>query len=160
MARPTTPPTNVVRAYADKNVAALRALGTPPDVCTVFARHWAGDLRGAYDAADDLLESRPAGAGPHAALLGAARSLLSVKIGLGLRAPAPDTLKDELAALVWCYGRFSHYFWVNHREARRSLRQLALLSLRLPATGMLMTSIFLMGHLLAISGWSRTGFAI
>jgi signal transduction histidine kinase len=150
----------LARAYADKSVDALRALGAPPEVCVIFGRHWTGDLRGAYDAADHVLENEPAVAGPYASLLDAERSLLSVKIGLGLRAPAPDTLKDELAALVWCYGRFSHYFWVNHREARRSLRQLALLSLRVPSAGMLMTTIFLMGHLMAIAGWSRTGFAI
>ncbi len=150
----------LIHAYAAQDVGALRALGAPALACAAFELHWSGDLAGAEDACRQALEGTPRMAPEYASLVDAECILVEVKMGRGLRRLAPDSALNELATLVWWYARFSHFFWVDHREAWRSLGRLALLSLRTPQAGTLMTALFLMGHLLAIAGFRRLGFAL
>ncbi len=150
----------LLRTYGKKDAAAFRAMGAPAVVCDVLERHWSGDLQAAFDLADAALSTGSPLSAEYASLLDAERALISVKIGRGLPPPAPGTLATDAGSVIWWYARFSHYFWVDHREAWRSLRRLLLVSLRAPEAGTLLSALFLMGHLLAIAGRSHVGFTL
>jgi signal transduction histidine kinase len=146
------------QAYFRKDLASLRVLGTASVLVEILTHHWDGELERAYELAGQAVAGRHAIPMPDRAAVQAEYALLSMKMGREL----PDidlheVASDRTSLIVWHYARFSHYFFVDHHEAWRSLWRLLWLGLRTPASGMLSTSLFLMGHVLAVGGFSRLG---
>jgi signal transduction histidine kinase/CheY-like chemotaxis protein len=150
----------LARAYFGKDRDALRALKAPEAFLGVLSLHWEGKLPEAYAAVDEALVDRTGLAAPFLEMLEAERCLLSVKLGRALPLHLAHSPHHSVALLVWLYARFSCYFWIDHRESHRVLKRMLWVSARVPASGMLPTTIFLIAHLLAIAGWSRIGFAV
>jgi signal transduction histidine kinase len=148
-------------AYFARDVARLRGLGLPPGLLGVLSLHWQGQLFDAEVAAAAAPASDEMTDPVHVELLAAEHALLRVKIGLGLPPCAVASRpKTRLARLIWQYACFSHSFWTDQHRAWRTLGQLLWLGLVVPRSGMLATTLFLIGHLAAIAGFGKLGHAV
>ena len=132
----------------------------PSVVREVFFLHRQGKLAEAFelsnsislaDIHDDKLRS----------ILIADRALLSVKIGLGM----PDDIfvgvqNDRDGRCIIAYAEFTHYFWIDHKKAWRALFRLLINSPNSSSRYLMITGLFLVGHMLCIGGHNIIGFPL
>lgn len=149
-----------IDAYFTCDAGALARAGAPVEVEAVLALHAEGRL---CEARKLVTRQRAAGGwpAPFAALLDAEETLLCVKLGVTL--PEVDRARigrSAPAAVVYHYACFVHQFWINHRQAWKALLRMLARSLPLRRSGMLATALFLVGHMLALNGWERPGYAL
>jgi signal transduction histidine kinase len=148
-------------AYFGRDAAAFARSGAPAQACAVLALHAGGRLSEALE----LIRRQRAAGGwpgePFAALMEAEQTLLCVKLGVELPPVDRACLRScPAAALVYEYASYVHLFWINHRKAWAALLRLLWLSLRVRRSGMLTTALFLIGHMMALGGWTRAGYTI
>lgn len=93
-------------------------------------------------------------------LLEAERVLMAAKLGVdGGLFDSAGRGRSRLTRLIREYARFSHFFWADQPRTLPVLGRLFWLALQCPSSGMLPTTVFLMGHLAAIAG-SQLGYLI
>ncbi|HYX32897.1 MAG TPA: HAMP domain-containing sensor histidine kinase [Oligoflexus sp.] len=156
--KPGHQPRAAYECYLAQDLEALPDASVPEPLKKLWALTWSGQLREAqeYGATMDV----GALPGPLKELVEADRVLLSVKIGLGLPQTKASFAWNSFANLVFNYALFSYYFWVDHRQAYRALWRMTCISFFFPYSKAWITGIFLFGHLSAISGLPRLGFAV
>ena len=88
--------------------------------------------------------------------------LVRVKIGEKLDLSLRPSFRSAVAESIFEYARFTWAFWVDHRVAWSSLWRMLQISMA-PSRGLrgqFWCTVFLMGHLMAISGKAKSGFFI
>lgn len=148
-----------IGVYAKQDQKALTASNLPQSVEHLWEFTWSGKLREAYLHAQSMETSD---LGPQLRdLVEADIILLRVKIGLGLPQPLPLYPRRSFARLVFNYALYSHYFWVDHKQAYKALFQMLWISIWwYPRLRFWMTCLFLIGHMLAIGGKPKAGFPL
>ncbi|HET9238180.1 MAG TPA: response regulator [Oligoflexus sp.] len=147
-----------IGVYAKQDLKTLTASDLPQSVKDLWEFTWSGKLREAFlhSQSMDTSELRP----QLRDLVEADIILLRVKIGLGLPKPLPHYPRRSFARLVFNYALYSHYFWVDHKQAYRALFQMLWISIWYPRLRFWMTCLFLIGHMLAIGGKPKAGYPL
>ncbi|WP_141731628.1 ATP-binding response regulator [Oligoflexus tunisiensis] len=144
-----------LRIFVDQDQEALAQLPLPQEIKDFWKLSWSGQLREAFHWAEKMdTGSLPS---KFQDIIQADRMLLGVKIGLGLPSPQPSFAATSFANLILNYALFSHYFWIDHRRAYRALICMTWISLFYPFSKAFWTGLFLLGHLLSISGHGWIG---
>jgi signal transduction histidine kinase len=127
----------------------------------ILSLHWQGRVVDAHARARAVLDSGELRDEHEVDLLEAEQGLIAAKLGVddGLFDSAGRG-RSRLTRLIREYARFSHFFWANERRTPPVLGRLFWLALQCPRSGMLPTTVFLIGHLAAIAGSTRLGYLI
>ncbi len=136
-------------AYFSRDEVLSIQSGVSSNLLVAWKEQWSGNLNASLDAY--LRVDFASLDGESLAIAVADRNLISVKLGIPFEAP---TIQPTSVAglIITEYARFSWAFWVDHSIAWDALISLLKLGLKTLEKSVLITAIFLIGHLLAIRG--------
>lgn len=130
----------------------------PLELIEACEAHWKGDYQKSLEAYSRLDEDKLEFFLRE--LARADRLMLQSKMGLAQDLRKVEDFRSPTACSFFHYARYTWAFWVDHKIAWNSLWSLLFLSFRSKIRGQFWMALFLVGHMLAIGGYSRSGSRI
>ena len=149
------------KAYFSLDVTALAAIVFPEIARKALLAHWDGDFRKSLDLYGRLDWQQFAN-GSIRDLVRVDSLLLNAKMGHGIGQISIELerAKSPAVKFVCHYALACFFFWVDYRRAKLAILGMAKSAPRVRSRGLMLTVLFLYGHIVANCGGRLRGFLI